>query len=196
MFNDWFWNLLTIIAKHKRIKNCFRCTIQNKFSKMFVIKIREINRICSFIKLSKIQIFKTNRFTIVIIKRMLLQSFCFEYIFRNNITNTSILNRNLAENNEKNSQIRKNFEKMISICVSFVKLFTKFIACNSFYKKFKIELFKIFVVSLCIVKIVRFLKQSLFSCVLFVKCDEKTWFVKIRKFCVLLMISFEKWMRS
>ena len=115
IFKNWFCDLFTIIAKHKRIENCFRWTIQNKSFEKLLITIFEINRICSFLLSLKIRIFKTNLRMFVTIKRMSLQKFFLKHKFCNNMIEILTFNRKMSKNSEKIFKNRKCSIKISSI---------------------------------------------------------------------------------
>ena len=160
IFKNWFCDLFTIIAKHKRIENCFRWTIQNKSFEKLLIAIFKINRICSFILSSKIRIFKTNLRIFVTIKQISLQNFFLKYKFRNNMIEISIFNRKMSKNNEKIFKNRKYSIKISSIRNSFVIKFTNVIVCVFFDKEFRIKSFNFATISLYMIRIILFKKQS------------------------------------
>ena len=161
-----------------------------------MITIFEINQICSFILSSKIRIFKINLRMFVTIKQMSLQKFFLKHKFRNNIIEISIFNRKMLKNNKKIFKNHKCSIKISSIRNSFVMKFTNVIVCVFFDKKFKIKSFSFATISLCIIKIVRFKKQSKFFHISFINRKKNINFVKCCKFCVLLIILSNKSIQS
>ncbi len=152
IFNDWSWVLFTMIAKQKRIENCFRRIIHDSFLFVLNKSICEISRIFSSNSSLKIRVFNILREICVIIKRVSLQRSCLKYKFRKNITSVFIFKQNCENEKEDVFNVRKNFASFSSSRDSSMMLSTTFNVCISFCNDRKIMSFKCLIVSLCIIK--------------------------------------------
>ncbi len=169
IFNDWSWVLFTIIAKQKRIENCFRRTIHDNFFFVLNKSIREINRISSSSSSLKIRVFNILREIRVIINRVSLQRFSLKYRFRKNMTNAFIFKQNHKNERENVFNVRKNSANISSSRDSSIILFTTFNVCISFCNDRKIMSFNCLIVSLCIIKTIRLLKKEKSWCAFIIK---------------------------
>ena len=170
-----------MIAKQRRIENCFRRTIHDSSSFVLNKSIREISRISSSSSSFKIRVFSIFREIRVIIKRVSLQRSCLRYRFRKNITSASIFKQNRESEKKDVFNVRKNFASISSSRDSSIMLSTTFNVCISFCNDRKIMSFNCLIVSLCIIKMTQSLKNEKFKCAFVIKFVRKIVLTNSRK---------------
>jgi hypothetical protein len=148
------------MTKQKRIENCFRRTIHDNSFFVLNKSIREISRISSSNSSLKIRVFNILREILVIIKRVSLQRFCLKYKFRKSITSVFIFKHSRESERKNVFNVRKNFANISSFRDSSIMLSTTFSVCISLCNDRQIMSFNCLIVSLCIVKTTRSLKEE------------------------------------
>ena len=107
VFRDYFWDLLIIMTKHRRIENCLRLST-HEYSLSVNKTILEMSRNFSLKFSFNKRVFIQKRCRRVIISRVSLASSCFWYRFRMSIMNVLSFSVKCVEDKQDEFKLYKN----------------------------------------------------------------------------------------